>query len=56
MDIKLIETTGDTNIYPELNNFMQFSLNSINKIKDFFISEINETKALSKIFSKYFNV
>lgn len=56
MDIKLIEATRNINIYPELNNFIQFSLNSINKIKDFFVSEINETKALSKIFRKYFNV
>ena len=45
-----IETT---NIYSSLNDQTKTRLNEINKIKDFFNSEIQERKIISKKLSKY---
>ena len=45
------------NIYPNLSatlsNEQQFSLNKINEIKDYFVSEIKERELMSKRLSKY---
>ena len=41
-DIKMVETTGNMNINPQLQNSMQFRLYRINEIKYYFIVEINE--------------
>ena len=45
-----IETT---NIYSSLNDQTKTRLNEINKIKDFFNSEIQKRKIISKKLSKY---
>ena len=39
------------NMYSQLENVMQFRLDKINKIKDYFITEIREREAMSKILS-----
>ena len=45
------------NIYPDLSavpsNDQQFSLNRINEIEDYFVSEIKERELMSKRLSKY---
>ena len=41
------------NIYPNLNDQQQFSLNKINEGKDYFIAEIRERELMSKRLSKY---
>ena len=41
------------NIYSNLNDQKQFSLNKINKIKDCFVAETKETESLSKKLIKY---
>ena len=41
------------NIYPQLDNAMQISLDKINEIKDYFIDEIFERETMNKRFSKY---
>ena len=46
-------------IYPkykgciQMSNELQFSLNKINEIKDYFIAEIKERELMSKILIKY---
>ena len=45
-----IETT---NIYSNLSNKTKFRLNEINENKDYFNSEIQERKIMSKRLSKY---
>ena len=32
----MVEPTGDMNMYTQLNNVMQFRLDEINRIKDYF--------------------
>ena len=41
------------NMYPNLNDQQEFSLNKINEAKDYFITEIKERELTSKGFSKY---
>ena len=41
------------NKYLDLNDQTKFRLNEINKIKDYFNAEIQETKIMSKKLSKY---
>ena len=46
------------NIYPNLNAIplndqLQFRLNKINEIKDYFVAEIKERELMSKRLSKY---
>ena len=41
------------NLYPNLHGQQQFTLNKINKIKDYFIAEIKEKELMSKRLSKY---
>ena len=42
-----------TNIYSSLSNQTKFRLNEINKIKDYFNSETQERKIMSKKVIKY---
>ena len=42
-----------TNTQSNLSDLTKFRLNKINKIKDYFNSEIQERKAMSKKLSKY---
>ena len=49
-ECNFIETT---NIYSNLNDQMKFRWNEINKIQDYFNSEIQEKKIMSKKLSKY---
>ena len=44
--------TQNLNAIP-MNDQTKFRLNEINKVKDYFISEIQERRAISKKFSKY---
>ena len=44
---------GVHNKYPHFNDQQQFSLNKINKIKDYFVAEIKESELTSKRLSKY---
>ena len=37
-----------TNIYPNISNEQQFTLNKINEIKDYFLAEIRERELISK--------
>ena len=46
-------TQRTTNMYPQLDNVMQFRLERINKIKDKFIAEIYEKKAMNQTRYKY---
>ena len=46
-------TEKPTNTYSNLNDQTKFRLNEINKIKDYFNSEIQERKVMSKKLSKY---
>ena len=41
------------NIYPNLHDQQQFSLNKINEIKDYFVAKIKEKELMSKRHSKY---
>ena len=43
---------GKINMYPQLDNGMQFRLNEINRIKDYSIAVIHEREKMSKILSK----
>ena len=44
---------GEThNIYPNLNGKQQLKLSKINKVKDYFITEIRERELISKRLSK----
>lgn len=51
----MVETTirGTVNIYPQLDNLMQFKIDEINKIKDYFIAEIHKRESTSKSVSKH---
>ena len=40
-------------VYPDLSDQTGFRLNTINKIKDYFIVEIRKKEAISKRLSKY---
>ena len=40
-------------MYPQLDIAMQFRLDKINKIKDYFVAEISERETMSKRLSKY---
>ena len=39
---------AERSVYPNLSNQQQFRLNKINKIKDYFVAEINERELMSK--------
>ena len=41
-------TNGNKNMYPQLKNGMQFRLNKIDKLKDYFIVELRERETISK--------
>ena len=56
IDIKMVETAGNINIYPQLNNAMQFRLDEINNIKYYFIAEMHDRETISKMLSKYMAV
>ena len=51
----MVETTirGTVNIYPQLDNLMQFKKKDINKIKDYFLAEIHKRESTSKSVSKH---
>ena len=51
-ELRSIETYSDLNALP-LSDQTKFKLNEINKIKDYFFSEIQERKKMSKKLSKY---
>ena len=40
---------GTKQLYPKLDNTLQFKLNRIREIKEFFNSEVNEREKMSKI-------
>ena len=42
-----------SNIYPNLNDQQQFTLNKISEFRDYFSVEIRESKLMSKRLSKY---
>ena len=42
-----------SNIYPNLTDQLQFRLNKINEVKDYFIAKVNERELMSKRLSKY---
>ena len=46
-------TNGKINTYPELDTGIQYKLNKINRIKDYFIAEIHEKETMSKALSNY---
>ena len=48
----MAETTGNMNIYPELDNAIPFRF-EVNIIKDYFIVEICKRETMSKTLSKY---
>ena len=49
-----ISDHGKVNMYSQLdNNVMQFMLDKINKIKDYFIAENRERETTSKALSEY---
>ena len=48
-----ISANNGQNMYPLLDNEIQFRLNEINKIKYYFIAEICEREKASKTLSKY---
>ena len=50
--LNLIQTHSNLNAIP-LNDQTKFRLNEINKIKDYFNTEIQERKTMSKKLSKY---
>ena len=41
------------NMYPNLGDQREFTLNTINEIKDYFIADIRERELMSKRLSKY---
>ena len=43
----------EPNIYPNLSDQQQFSLNKMNEVKEDFIEKISERELLSKKFSNY---
>ena len=45
---------GKINLYPHLDNDIQYRPNEINRIKDSFIAEICKRETISKTLSKYF--
>ena len=53
-ELKSIETYSNLSALP-LSDQTKFRLNEINKIKNYFISEIQERKTISKKLSKYIN-
>ena len=48
-----VKTLTNTHLNLNLSDQTKFRLNEINKIKDYFISEIQERKAMSKKLLKY---
>ena len=40
-------------MYPQLDNVIQYRLEKIHEIKNYFITEIRERESMSKIFIKY---
>ena len=48
-----LQMSEATNIYSSLSNQTKFRLNEINKIKDYFNSETQERKIMSKKVIKY---
>ena len=51
---KMVETNNMyPNLSPTLSNDQKFSLNRINKIKDYFLAEIKEREMMSKRIRKY---
>ena len=53
----MVETpsnNGKINLYPHLDNDIQYRPNEINRIKDSFIAEICKRETISKTLSKYF--
>lgn len=54
MNETLVHETN--NIYPQLENAMEFRLNKIDKIKDLFIEEINEREKVSKRLKKILSI
>ena len=52
-DYNSAKTLTNTHSYLNLSVQTKFRLNEINKIKDYFSSEIQERKTMSKKFSKY---
>ena len=43
-----------SSMYSNLDNQLEFRLNKINKVKDYFIAEIRERELMSKRLGKYF--
>ena len=54
MNETLVHETN--NIYPQLENAMEFRLNKIDNIKDLFIEEINEREKVSKRLKKILSI
>ena len=46
-------TNGKINTYPELDTGIQYKLNKINRIKDYFVAESHERETVSKALSNY---
>ena len=40
-------------LYPQLDNALQFRLSKINEVEDFFIAEIEQRKKMSDVLNKY---
>lgn len=40
-------------LYPQLENALQFRLSRINEVEDFFIAEIEQRKKMSDVLNKY---
>ena len=46
-------TNGKINMYPELDTGIQYRLNKINRIKDYFVAESHERETMDKALCNY---
>ena len=46
-------TDGKVNMYPELDTGIQYRLNKINRIKDYFVAESHERETMNKALCNY---
>ena len=46
-------TNGKINMYPELDTGIQYRLNKINRIKDYFVAESHERETMNKALCNY---
>ena len=46
-------TNGKINMYPELDTGIQYRLNKVNRIKDYFVAESHERETMNKALCNY---